>query len=279
MKDPPRLFDNAADPFERKLLGSAQADGGSAAAKARCVAVASIATVVASQSVASAAVAGSATVGVGVALKAVAVGLVVGLSVQGATALHARYNHYESLAITSRLESKREPKTSSAASVRVGALPADVIPANASAVEPLSPAPVSKKFRLQAPSPKSPQSLGAADLSNADDTAAREAELVVSRPDDSLDREVKLIDDARRSSMAGDDERALLLLDRHRQQFASGALGPEALVIRVRVLTALGRQSEAVALAKPFITANPNSPVAKRLSSALDNSAGVSRPK
>jgi hypothetical protein len=81
----------------------------------------------------------------------------------------------------------------------------------------------------------------------------------------SLVEEVGSLDRARAALASGDPREALSRLARHEQRFPSGALEPEAVVLRVRALVQLGQQAEAHALAGRFLAAQPNSPQAARL--------------
>lgn len=80
-----------------------------------------------------------------------------------------------------------------------------------------------------------------------------------------LSREVAPLVEARRALRGGDPARALALLDGHARAFPTAVLGPEAFVIRVEALLALGRRAEATALADSWLARDPASPFAKRL--------------
>jgi hypothetical protein len=93
-------------------------------------------------------------------------------------------------------------------------------------------------------------------------------------PNDALEREVRLLDEVRARCSATQYSQALALLDLHRQKFDGGALGPEALVLRVQALLGEGRRAEAQSVAKPYLASNRESSISKRLIALLGN--GVS---
>ncbi|MCA9639383.1 MAG: hypothetical protein H6718_23095 [Polyangiaceae bacterium] len=84
-----------------------------------------------------------------------------------------------------------------------------------------------------------------------------------------LRAEVLLIDAARRSLAAGNAQGALVELGRYDALVGPKRLAPEALVLRVRALSQLGRTQEARALAQPVIASQPDSAQSKQLQKAL----------
>lgn len=80
-----------------------------------------------------------------------------------------------------------------------------------------------------------------------------------------LGAETRLIEAAQQELGAGQGQRALDLLDRHRDEFPSGALAEERDFARVIALCQLGRQNEANAVAVSFLRAAPSSPLVPRL--------------
>jgi hypothetical protein len=89
------------------------------------------------------------------------------------------------------------------------------------------------------------------------------------RADDTLDREVSLLDTARSALAGGDAAAALRALDRRDREFPRGALGPEALVIRVQAQLARGNRAGAEAAARGFLAKNPGSAQARTLRTIL----------
>ncbi len=280
MIDPPRLIDDGGDPFERALLGSARRDHGSAAAQARCVIAATTAAVVATHTAATAATAaaaGSSSLGASFLVKAVAIGFAVGLGVQGVVAVK---DHVERAPAVQRLDSRPAASNHTLVQPRAATAPTAALPHTEPAVEPNAEPPTE---HASVPLPNAPNMALRGVSSNRVVGAAADspeyklleepvAELAFSvKRDDSLDREVALLDEARRFALAQSFARTLLLLERHQRDFPAGALGPEALMIRVQALLGLGRRAEAEALAERFVTVHPNSPVSKRLTALLGN--------
>jgi len=284
MIDPPRLIDDGGDPFEQALLGSARRDHGSAAAQTRCVAAATTAAVATGHTVATAATAVTATkataaasVGASFVVKAVSIGFAVGLSVQGVVAVK---DHVRRAPALQQLDSQPAASSQALVQPRAATAPTTALPHTEPAAEPTAKPPTE---HASVPLPNaanvaprvasSNRAVGAAAISpeyKLLDEPIAEPTFSVKR-DDSLDREVALLDEARRFVLAQGFARTLLLLERHQRDFPAGALAPEALVIRVQALLGLGRRAEAEALAERFATVHPNSPVSKRLNALFGN--------
>jgi hypothetical protein len=79
------------------------------------------------------------------------------------------------------------------------------------------------------------------------------------RPASSVAAEVASLDRARSALAAGDAREALVRLSAHDAAFATGALQPEAVVLRVRALIAVGERGRAAEVANRFIAAHPES--------------------
>lgn len=75
--------------------------------------------------------------------------------------------------------------------------------------------------------------------------------------------EVRSIDAVRERLRAGDAGQALDLLVKHRAQFGSGALGPEALFLQMEAERALGRRAAAVRTARQILERFPKGPSAE----------------
>ncbi|MDF2697313.1 MAG: hypothetical protein K0S65_5696 [Labilithrix sp.] len=86
-----------------------------------------------------------------------------------------------------------------------------------------------------------------------------------SAPSDTLEREARLLADARRALQGGDAVRALALLDEHAQVFPDGFLASDRGAERIEVLCSLGRRDEAVRDAKAFLAGRPRTPLAHRV--------------
>jgi hypothetical protein len=75
-----------------------------------------------------------------------------------------------------------------------------------------------------------------------------------------LDAEIALLRDVRSALHAGDAASALSLLDQHDHLYPAGALGEDAAAERICALCALGRASQAGALADRFLATHRSSP-------------------
>ena len=82
--------------------------------------------------------------------------------------------------------------------------------------------------------------------------------------------ELALLDRARAEIAAGDAARALRDLDEHDRAFPSGALAPEAAVLRIEALAAAGDDRAALAAADRFLAAQPNSAQSRRVRSLAE---------
>ena len=89
-------------------------------------------------------------------------------------------------------------------------------------------------------------------------------------PRSSLAQEVASLDQAREALAHGDSATALRELEKHQQKFqGSGALGPEAMVLRIEAVSARGDRAATTALANDFLSRFPSSPHAARVRSLL----------
>ena len=82
---------------------------------------------------------------------------------------------------------------------------------------------------------------------------------------DTLEREARILADARRARQADDAERALALLDQHAREFPTGWLASDRAAERIVVLCALGRRAEAVREAAIFLKGRPRGPLTRRV--------------
>ena len=69
--------------------------------------------------------------------------------------------------------------------------------------------------------------------------------------------------------MGSDPQAALAQLEKHDKQFAGGALGPEAMVLRIEALARSGDKARATALANEFFAKHGDSPLRGRVQSIL----------
>jgi TolA-binding protein len=81
--------------------------------------------------------------------------------------------------------------------------------------------------------------------------------------------EIAVLDRARAALSSDDPRAALEALGDHQQRYASGALSPEATVLRIEALAASGRDAEAASLGARFLAEHPGSPHARRVRSVL----------
>jgi hypothetical protein len=79
-----------------------------------------------------------------------------------------------------------------------------------------------------------------------------------------LERELELLDQARRALAAGDATTAQQQLDRYETTLRGTQLALEAQLLRIQVLNAQGQVTQAAQLARAFIDQNPDSPLADR---------------
>ncbi len=91
--------------------------------------------------------------------------------------------------------------------------------------------------------------------------------------DDTLDREARLLANARRLRNSGDDTRALGSLDEHAREFPHGLLESERMAERVVVLCNLGRKDEAVREAARFLERHPKGALARRVETSCAGEA------
>jgi hypothetical protein len=90
------------------------------------------------------------------------------------------------------------------------------------------------------------------------------APTAVAAPSD-LRAEIALIDATRNAVAAHDDTRALALVRRYEATYPTGTFRPEAAVLRIEALANLGRTAEARGLARRFMAAHPDNPLADRV--------------
>lgn len=100
-------------------------------------------------------------------------------------------------------------------------------------------------------------------------SAARPA---LKAPAASLEQELELLDRARQALLSGDTTTALARLAQYDQTATRRHLGAEAALLRIQVLAASGRASEASVLASKFVAQHPNSPLVDRAKSFVQTS-------
>ncbi|HEU5077322.1 MAG TPA: hypothetical protein VFU02_24190 [Polyangiaceae bacterium] len=91
-------------------------------------------------------------------------------------------------------------------------------------------------------------------------------------PAASLEEELQMLDGARQALLGGDAGAALARLSQYERTATRRHLGAEATVLRVQILAASGRGSEASELASQFVATHPNSPLVDRAKSFIQES-------
>jgi len=94
---------------------------------------------------------------------------------------------------------------------------------------------------------------------------AATAPATTERSPDSLEKEARLLAEARRAVKAGERERALALLDEHARAFPNGWLASDRAAEHIVVLCSLGRQVDAIEEARVFLEGRPKSPLTRRV--------------
>jgi hypothetical protein len=152
-------------------------------------------------------------------------------------------------------------------------------PRPAAPTAPAAPSPESKAPRARAaPRPRGadapPAALSAAPEAAAE-AAASEGTPANERPPGAastptLSNELGVLKQIRQALRGHDGQAALALLDRYATGEYGTSLSLEASVLRVEALDAVGRRAEAEALARRFVRDNPDSPLAERAQSFID---------
>ncbi len=145
-------------------------------------------------------------------------------------------------------------------------------PASARHVAPPIRARIASAPREEAPreaSPPDPSPSSSAEVVPARSAPRVEPSASAKAERPSLAEEVALLDRAREAVAAGDAGRALTALDEHTRRFPGGALGQEALVLRIEALSMRGDRAAATRLGESFLKSFPQSPLAPRVRSRL----------
>ncbi|MBX3207128.1 MAG: hypothetical protein KF764_18925 [Labilithrix sp.] len=82
---------------------------------------------------------------------------------------------------------------------------------------------------------------------------------------DTLEREARLLADARQARQEGEGTRALALLDEHARTFPNGWLADDRAAERIVVLCGLGRRADAIREAAVFLEGRPKGPLTRRV--------------
>ena len=120
-----------------------------------------------------------------------------------------------------------------------------------------------------APQPSAQTSAALAASAPGAPSAAAPAESSTPAPQVTLAQELGWLQRTRALLRAGDSQGALRLLDSHDAELRASDMSTEATVLRIEALSAVGRGTEATALARRFIAENANSPLVDRARSLL----------
>jgi hypothetical protein len=240
-----------SDPTEedRRLLGSIRLDIPPPGGKTRVLLTLGLGTEVAVASTGTAVLSTAKQAGIGLVWKWLAAGAVAGAT------MTTTIEVVRQVSSTTSTEQRREAP--------VPAAPRDV----ATRAEPprARPAPPETDELDDRAGSESAAVRGAAHVGAASQPASTTPAAGVS----SLTEEVGLLDRARRSLTSGDASGAVRILDEYARRFPSPRLGPEAALVRVEALLALGRKLDARRLAESMLASQPDSAHAKRLRTLL----------
>ncbi len=240
MKDPQRLLAGGGTDVERTLLEAGNREEPSRRSM-RAAAAAIGLGAAAGLSAQSAAGAGAATIVVHVteALKWVGAGL-LGIGVVAAVGLAIVAQRGEDVVVVTP-----PPAASEKSATEVGA-------------KPLAPEPAAKQPQEQPPA-----------VADEPDRVASAAPPPKPQSGGSLRDQVALVDEARQKLGSGQPQGAIVTLNRYQRDFPRGALGQEAMLLRIEALAQMGDRSAARALAGRFLTSQPSSPHRKRIESLV----------
>ncbi len=295
MSEPRRLLDGEADEVEQVLLGSASGDapsresaqrmllalgiGGAAAASTATAATAGAAGKIAGKGAlaAAAAKAGAASAGAAgaatwpVVAKWVGIAAVAGAGTWGVAETVSEPEAIERPAVTAMAPVARQVATA--------------LEQAAPSVEAAEPGRVADDGAEGVAEEEAADEVeggeGAAEAVSAP-TAGAVAPTVMPSADaePGLADEVQALDRAREAMQADDPDEALRAVDAYQRDFGSGALAPEAEVLRIEALVRQGQMARARALGQQFLARHPSSPHARRVQSLLSGrAAGGASPQ
>jgi hypothetical protein len=260
MKDPRRWVELSSDEFERDLLRSSRRDVGSERAYQRTLTslgVGVLLPMAAAQAaegamVAALSVAPAKSLGAVVLLKWLGSGMLLGVVTASGIGLSSRGEQQESrvqaAVASAAVPVRRVPKL--VASNPAVVLEAPSIPASDRTVN-----------TTERRGPRAPEPIVASPVLSAPALPAPRADVSDSMPTDTntLEREMRLLDAARRALARDAAAEALTTLRTYANEFEHGALVPEARVLEVRALLAAGERERATALGRRIIARNPES--------------------
>jgi hypothetical protein len=282
MSNPRRLLATGADDFERRLLRSADEDAPDKGARARVVValgVATTATATTSASAGASATGAASMVGAGSKVAAVALLKWAGVAVLAAGTTTAIVLGVRPHAMAPGATTQNVPPTRASsepsASVPV-ALPEPPSVALTPVAEPAHEAQALPQPRDRNGNPTHPtRHAGAVGPLPVVTPFADEPRSALGVPPatpaaSALADEVASLDAARDELRAQRPRAAIRALDTYSSRFPGGVLAPEAVVVRIEALVALGDRTQADRLGRRFLAAHPTSPLADRVRATLN---------
>jgi hypothetical protein len=196
-------------------------------------------------------------------MKWVGVGAIAGLVTTGSANLIGRAADAREAAAAARANKAPGARNSRTSALYAPAAPvAPETPAEPAAIELPEPAPPPPPAEA-APAPVPQKAL---------------PKLAANAPAPNVGKEVSTLDRAREALAAGDAPSALEALGQHESEFASGALGPEAELLRIQALLARREYNSAAVMARGFLMKNPKSPHVGRVRALLAQAKSAEAP-
>jgi hypothetical protein len=270
MSDPRRILEDDPGEAQRRLLRSACLDTPPAGAKGRTLAAMGLAAAATAAATSSAAASTTGATGVSLAIKWLAICALGGTVILvAATQLSPLLSPKQPAPVASAASAPtmNEPiPPMPALAPSRPALPADLaVSSNAKVVT----APPNRVTSI----PKAPSSPPAtvSSVAEPEPTASGAPAQVTPATEvpPGLAAEVLALREARRALGSGQPSTTLRLLDAYEARFAHPTLLPEATVMRIEALLALGRTGEAHTIADKLLADQPNSAYAQRVRSLL----------
>jgi hypothetical protein len=273
MSEPRRFLKDGGGGFEQSLLRSAREDAPSPGARQRTLAALGLgvgvlgagATATAAVSTATPAVKAAASLGL---LKWIGIGIAGGLLVVGAAEVVHSVSPQPVKVAPAAIEAHAS-----------AAIQAPLSPAKSGSAAPADPAAEPAVAAIEAPpAVTAPASPGAASSGASSPEAPRARATSPTPASSALADEIAALDGAREALASGDAARALRALDARDRAFPRGALGPEAMVLRIEALALRGDRAAATRLGEAFLAASPRSPHASRIRTLLGLAAPALEP-
>jgi hypothetical protein len=273
MSEPRRFLKDGGGGFEQSLLRSAREDAPSPGARQRTLAALGLgvgvlgagATATAAVKAATPAVKAAASLGL---LKWIGIGIAGGVLVVGAAEVVHSVSPQPVKVAPAAIEDHAR-----------AAIQAPLSPAKSGSAAPADPATEPAVAAIEAPpAVTAPASPGAASSGASSPEAPRARATSPTPASSALADEIAALDGAREALASGDAARALRALDARDRAFPRGALGPEAMVLRIEALALRGDRATATRLGEAFLAASPRSPHASRIRTVLGLAAPAPEP-